>query len=157
MGKAWRTVSVPIEFADLLVNVRNALVQYPLDVLSIGSVAADMSYWDKTNVARETYRASVLSYFSGETKEISPADLVNQLDMMISKVVLGIGKAIATTDRENAGISPTYFWYECDSYEIIPPTVHSVPPPPTQVVSKAFVRHEVGRIFQISLGPVELR
>lgn len=131
-----KNVEVPKEFSQFLSSMDAALDSF--DGSSKDDIA-DFSYWDASNNARETYRDAVVATFDGEKVTISSSQITAILNKMLAKTKAGIDRAVAF----NNGLSPTYFYYECVDYEIIPPapTVSGQAPPATQVKVKQFKLH----------------
>ena len=127
---------LPAEFGVLLESLRDGLEKFSA---SAKDSAAEVIYWDVSNTAREVYRESVVSSFSGLTTEISAVSMVALLSAMETKALAGIAKALGT----NGGLSPSYFYYECTDYSInTPPVVMSnEAAPTTTVTAKAFKTH----------------
>lgn len=134
LGKFDRPVSFPIEFGEFIGKLATALDTF---LSSEKDSQAEFSYWDAANTARETYRAAVVSVFDGENTSLSAAYLVDLISKMEKKVERGIAKALDT----NGGLSPSYFYYEATSYEILPPLTVTEPPLPSKVAAKAFKMH----------------
>ena len=129
-----RSVSFPIEFGNFLDAVSAALDAY---LESNKSSSSSFLYWDTTNKAREIYREATIANFDGTLRTYSAVELQDLLAKIEKKNVEAVAKALAT----NSGLSPTYFYYECTGYEIIPPVPNSdptLPAPATQVLSKGF-------------------
>ena len=131
-----RAMELPIEFADFLVEMTAALKTFSA---SDQSVQAEFNYWNASNNAREEYRAATRVRFDGATRKIPAATLVTLLTSMESKVQAGITKALAT----NAGFSPTYFYYECTEYLMLPPLVATVPPTASRIYPLSFIQHSL--------------
>ena len=129
-------VEVPKEFSQFLSDMDMALDSFDA---SAKDDKADFAYWDASNNARETYRAALVATFDGETVSWSATQVTSILNKMLVKTKAGIDRAVAL----NNGLSPTYFYFECVDYEIIPPapTVSGQAPPATQVKVKQFKLH----------------
>ena len=104
-----RSVSLPIEFSAFLADLSTALDTF---FASPKDQSAEFTYWDSSNNAREKYRAAVVGYFDGQKTNLSSDYMVSLISKMELKVAGGIRKALAT----NKGLSPSYFYYECDSF-----------------------------------------
>lgn len=115
VGKSWKGVYVPTEFFNFYSDLQSAMLEYTANVLSLGADEAEFPYWNSTNNAREKYREDIIAHFSGSFVYIPAEELVGVLDLMLSKMEKGVAKAVATSET---GVSPTYFWYECSSYEL---------------------------------------
>jgi hypothetical protein len=153
--KYQRSVTYPKEFADFLLVIGSAVAIYEK---SEKNQEDDFAFWDAANLARENYRHSVSVTFSGETTDISAAHLLTLLAAMETKANRGIARALATTD----GISPSYFYYECVDYGILPAKNTTLPPVPTtggllppveapKIFCKEFSRHILPNFLE---GPV---
>lgn len=131
-----RGVDVPKEFSQFLSDMDAAL-----DAFNGSSKddKADFDYWDASNSAREAYRDATVATFDGEKETMSASQLSAILGKMLAKTSTGIDRAVAY----NNGLSPTYFYYECVDYEIIPPaaTIPGQAAPATQVKVKQFKVH----------------
>jgi len=137
-------VDVPKEFSVFLSDMDAALDAFNGSkdlVLDSDSDKdkADFEYWDSSNFAREKYRDATVATFDGEKVTMTAPQLTSLLGKMMTKTREGIDRALAY----NNGLSPTYFYYECVDYEIIPPaaTIPGQPAPATQVRVKQFKVH----------------
>lgn len=139
-----RSVSLPIEFSAFLADLSTALDTF---FASPKDQSAEFTYWDSSNNAREKYRAAVVGYFDGQKTNLSSDYMVSLISKMELKVAGGIRKALAT----NKGLSPSYFYYECDSFEMLAVTVVSDPPQATRVAAKSFKLHTLPLFLE---GPV---
>jgi len=101
-----KTVTFPKEFAEFMTGLSAALTAYSK---SSKDKAAEHTYWDASNTAREKYRAEVVATFSGLTVTLPTSYLVTLLGAVEQKTTDGITRALAT----NNGLSPSYFHYEC--------------------------------------------
>ncbi len=99
-------VALPAEFGDYL----DALA----DLTS--SEQDPFLWWDHANQLRETYRDRVYSAFSGEDVIYTLSGLDPVLELFEGRIREGIKRA-ETWAQE--GLTPTYFRYEVDSYEIL--------------------------------------
>jgi len=135
-SKFGKPIEVPTEFFIFLSSLDAALKDY---ASSSKDAAADWTYWDASNNAREDYRAKTLVRFVGTKEFVGANYLVPLLAAMISKVGVGISKALAS----NGGFSPTYFSYECTEYVILPVTVVTIPAQSDKVVCKKFVQNSL--------------
>jgi len=106
-----RTVSLPVELADLLRQLVTQLTAYH----SAFDAERDFSYWDAVADAREAYRDRVRLGFDGRTETIAFATLAPVLQAFRDKVAAGIAKAEALT----SDVPPTYFTYEVQDYEAL--------------------------------------
>ena len=134
-----RSISFPMEFGNFLDAVSAALDIY---LASVKTTEDSFTYWDATNKAREIYRDATIATFDGSLRTYTASELLVLLATIEKKNVEAVAKALDT----NNGLSPSYFYYECTGYEIIPPipnTDPSQPPPATQVVSKGFTTHSL--------------
>lgn len=72
-----------------------------------------LSFWNKINNVKESYREQVYQGFAGSTTTLSSAYLAGILEEWYTVVRIGIDKACAM----NNGICPTYFSFEVTKYE----------------------------------------
>lgn len=100
VDKYERPVVIPAELGVLIDAVNNALdvldnsgFEEP-EVLPKDVPKELFSYWDTVATARETYRASVDKYFSGNTTELSASDLSAMITRWIEEIEVGIARAI---------------------------------------------------------------
>mmetsp|Transcript_28438 Transcript_28438/g.28753 ORF Transcript_28438/g.28753 Transcript_28438/m.28753 type:complete len:1169 (+) Transcript_28438:76-3582(+) len=107
LNKYSRPVVFPKEFSTFLYSLQTALNYIPSS-----NENGDLHFWNAANDAREMYRASTISYFTGETEKWTASDLASVIDMMITRTQKGIDKAVAL----NGGLSPSYFYHECSNY-----------------------------------------
>jgi hypothetical protein len=102
---------LPGELSSLLREVTAQLQAYNAST----DPQRDFVYWDNVAAAREAYRESIRSGFSGETQSIAGRDLADTLALFTAKIKAGIRRAVEL----NGGIPPTYFTYEVTGYDII--------------------------------------
>ncbi len=90
------------ELADFLLNIHDILrnESYPL------------SYWEKSNEAKERYRLSVLQGISGKEKQIS----VSKVRKLLSSIIAKIDKATKIAEGKR-GLLSTYFSHEITHYK----------------------------------------
>ena len=100
VDKYERPVVIPAELGVLIHAVNNALdvldksgFEEP-EVLPEDVPKELFSYWDTVATARETYRASVDKYFSGNTTELSASDVSTIITRWIGEIEVGIARAI---------------------------------------------------------------
>jgi hypothetical protein len=100
IDKYERPVVIPAELGVLIHAVNNALdvldksgFEEP-EVLPEDVPKELFSYWDTVATARETYRASVDKYFSGNTTELSASDVSTMITRWIGEIEVGIARAI---------------------------------------------------------------
>ncbi len=72
-----------------------------------------LSFWNRSNDAKEQYRKETFAGISGKKKAYSTESLKEMLESFLAVVNRGIEKACGKTD----GICPTYFTYEVPQYE----------------------------------------
>lgn len=72
-----------------------------------------ISFWNKMNDAKESYREQIYQGVTGKTETISSAALAEMLEEWYAVVRIGIDKACDI----NQGICPTYFTYEVTEYK----------------------------------------
>ncbi len=107
-----RSVSVQRELAVFI----DALAQITEDeAKNIAGEQELLSFWNRINDAKESYRDRVYNGMSGETAEYSAAALVPVLEAWRNTVSAGIDKALSYSGED--GICPTYFSYEVTRYE----------------------------------------
>lgn len=131
-----RAIEVPEEFATLLTKLSAALNTFSH---SEKDTLAEFVYWNASNNAREKYREDTRVRFSGDLRKVAPTDLYSLLVTMQTKVQAGIAKALATND----GYSPTYFFYECSDFTMLPPKKETVPPTASIIVPNSFILHSL--------------
>jgi hypothetical protein len=110
--KFHRSVTVPEEFAELFTSITDALAAFDA---SSRDEQAEFDYWNTVNNAREKYRLLTVATFTGVTVDLDNATLIAATIAIRKKTNAGINRALAT----NAGLSPTYFYYECVDYEMV--------------------------------------
>jgi hypothetical protein len=134
LGKYNRGVDVPTEFGDFAITVLGNLRDY----FNSTNSTAEFDYWNANNNAREAYVSATNGPFNGAKETLSADWLVSFFTLIDEKTTAGIKKALAL----NGNLSPTYFYYDCTDYEILPPpkVVPPALPPPTQVAAKSFVQ-----------------
>jgi hypothetical protein len=125
-----RGITLPIEFASFVTSLVNALEALQASTTDSTDEASDFAYWDASNNARETYRKAVATFFEGSTVEMSSTDLIYAIGLMQEKTQAGIDRALAT----NSGLSPSYFFHECTSFD-------EVGEKPVTAVPKKFLMH----------------
>ena len=128
-------ISFPIEFAQFLSSLKQTLEVF---AISSKDEAACFAFWDSSNNARELYRLLVVAYFDGSLQEFSASYLVDVLGAVELKLEDGIRKALALHD----GLSPTYFYYECTEFLILPSDPTLVPQT-TRVAALQFRMHQL--------------
>jgi len=131
-----RAVIVPVEFATFLSKLSAALGVF---AHSDKSTHAEFVHWNASNNAREEYRHATRVRFSGETSKLAPAELVSLLTAMQAKTQAGITRALATND----GYSPTYFFYECTDFTMLPPLKETIPASASRIVPNSFILHSL--------------
>lgn len=104
-----RTVSLPVELADLLRQLVAQLTAYH----AAFDAERDFRYWGAVADAREAYRDRVRLGFDGRTETIAFVTLAPVLRAFRDKVAAGIAMAEALT----GDVPPTYFTYEVQDYE----------------------------------------
>jgi hypothetical protein len=100
VDKYERPVVIPAELNDLINTVNDALdvldksgFEEP-EVPTVDVPKELFTYWDTVATARETYRASVDKYFSGNTTELSSSDVSDMIERWIGQIEVGIARAI---------------------------------------------------------------
>jgi len=74
-----------------------------------------LTYWQRSNDAKEAYRAKVKEGINGEEKDIFINDIKDFLSFIIARVDASVEKA-----RESSGgILPTYFYHEVTEYTVL--------------------------------------
>lgn len=148
LSKVGKPMEVPSEFLTFLTALDAALKEFASSASKDDAEAdVDWIYWDASNNAREAYRAETQVRFNGTKVSVEADYLVPLLAAMISKVNAGISKAVAS----NGGFSPTYFWYECTEYEILPVTLVTIPVQPEKLVCKKFAQNPLPLFLE---GPI---
>lgn len=124
-----RPVVVPEELGELIDTIQNELST----LLSSGftdeeELALDVpevlfTYWDNVATAREEYRNKVGLHFSGETRELSAADVKAMTSQWLSQIEIGMERAMKIGSQGfgndgNSGVQPSYFSYDVTKYEV---------------------------------------
>ncbi len=104
-----REVELLSELADFIVETCRIVKEEKENLLVQEKV---LSFWNKTNDAKEYYRERIYQRVSGETIQISSEVLAENLEAWHCVVRAGIDKACAM----NEGICPTYFTFEVTKY-----------------------------------------
>jgi hypothetical protein len=133
LSKYERPVLIPTEFNNFIKVVQINLKAYDA---SLKDEAAEFSFWNEVNVAREIYREQTTNYFLGTYDTVPASDLIALLSDIIAKVNVGISRALGTT---SSGISPTYFYYECVDYTRYNKSDRMIDPP--QILPTKFRMH----------------
>jgi len=105
-------IELPVEVAELLDEINQQLETYQHSESSTRGHA----YWDAVSTNRENYREKVRLGFEGLEKSIGAAALTEHLRAFLQKVEAGMARAETLT----GGMSPTYFVFEVEDYEILP-------------------------------------
>lgn len=105
-----RTISIPVEVAQLLEDVEVLLDQY---LASSQSETDAFKYWDQVSSAREVYREKICFGFDGELSELSISDIERAIHKFLKHVERGIAKGLEIGN----GVYPTYFAYEAVEYQ----------------------------------------
>lgn len=131
-----RSIVVPGELGVMVKSLEAALEVFES---SPKDKQANFVYWDASNNAREAYRASTNRVFSGVTTELSSTYLIELIDKMETKTYTAIDAAV----KGNNGLSPTYFYYECTSFEMSDPLTVQDPPLPSTITALEFKQHSL--------------
>jgi hypothetical protein len=102
-------LELPIEISDLLQKIQAALRDYQENQTE----KADFIYWDCVSSAREMYRENTRLGLDGMEKTVEPDEIKFFISQMIKKLKAGIERAL----KLNAGIPPTYFFYEVEDFD----------------------------------------
>lgn len=103
VDKYGRPLTVPSEFADMLVEVNAALTELtatgfkdpaPGDSVPLDVPSDLFNYWNRVATARETYRSKVEYYFSGQTTELAAKDVSDMISNWLAETELGMARAI---------------------------------------------------------------
>ncbi len=137
---------VPNEFNSFLAAVAQNLDAYNAAVAKSPDNIEQLEFdhWNANNLAREAYRASTIATFSGLTATLNSVALQATLAKFEAKVNTGIARALATITNADSSpnvVSPTYFYYECTAFKMLPVTAVTVPAQATQVEVTAFKQH----------------
>lgn len=124
-----RPVVVPAELAEMISAVTVALDN--LDASAFGEpesvefqVPTELfTYWDYVATARETYRAKVQTYFSGETHSYDASTMSEIVGRWLEQIEAGMARAITFGshghgDDGTSGIPPSYFSYDVTEWEL---------------------------------------
>lgn len=104
-----KEVALSAELADFIKRAAQIVQEEERALLNEQKV---LSFWNKINDAKESYREVVYQGFTGETEVLSSAYLAETLEKWYTVVRVGIDKACAM----NEGICPTYFTFEVTDY-----------------------------------------
>lgn len=138
-----RPISIPTEFSSFMHSLKDILHDF-FNEFPCGESSKDLEntsefdFWDKSNNARERYRASVLGNLVGTFEEWPAAAVLPLLQQMIVKTNAGIKRALGMTPR---GETPTYFYYEADDFYTEPNSKNPLAPP--LVFPRSFKVHTV--------------
>mmetsp|Transcript_19116 Transcript_19116/g.26920 ORF Transcript_19116/g.26920 Transcript_19116/m.26920 type:complete len:687 (-) Transcript_19116:390-2450(-) len=124
-----RPVVVPTEFAEMVHTVNEALATFVAegydepDELVFDVPDIFFNYWDTVATARETYRAKVEYYFSGNTTEFTSAEVSSMIENWMVQINAGIARAIkfgsqGFDDDGHSGIPPSYFSYDVTKWTL---------------------------------------
>ncbi|MBU0469752.1 MAG: hypothetical protein KJ736_11925, partial [Candidatus Omnitrophica bacterium] len=87
-------------------------------VLELSSVLCKekkaLSYWDKSNEAKEKYRALIRKGIDGKVCEISVAEIRDFLKLVIARTDRAI-----SSGKDSKGFLATYFYHEVKNYEVL--------------------------------------
>jgi hypothetical protein len=95
-----RPVTIPAEFAELVVKVNAALDDLEAssftepEELSVDVPSELFTYWDTVATAREEYRADVQYYFSGETHDYNASALDSMIERWLGQIEIGMERAV---------------------------------------------------------------
>ncbi len=104
-----RKVELLSELADFIGETCRIVKEEKANLLIQEKV---LSFWNKTNDAKERYRERIYQGVSGETTQLSSEVLAENLEAWHCVVRAGIDKACTM----NEGICPTYFTFEVTEY-----------------------------------------
>lgn len=105
VDKYQRSVVIPAELGDMISTVNQALDTLALSGIKVPNMpTVDVpkelfTYWDTVATARESYRAAVDKYFSGETLELSASDVSAMIERWMGEIEIGIARAIKIGSR----------------------------------------------------------
>eukprot|EP00567_Pseudictyota_dubia_P009268 CAMPEP_0197438536 /NCGR_PEP_ID=MMETSP1175-20131217/5506_1 /TAXON_ID=1003142 /ORGANISM="Triceratium dubium, Strain CCMP147" /LENGTH=1314 /DNA_ID=CAMNT_0042968287 /DNA_START=186 /DNA_END=4130 /DNA_ORIENTATION=+ len=123
-------IVVPVEAATLVDSINDALDElamrsYVENPEQIPYTVPDelFQYWDAVSNARERYRSSTVTHFSGVEKEISVTQAVTMLERWIDQVESGVSRSLligSQGDGDNglSGLSPTYFSFNVTKWTL---------------------------------------
>lgn len=104
-----KEVSLPVEIADLLFEVRNTLGLYESKELS------EFEYWNKIADIREQYRDTIRFGVSGKETKVDTTTIKEIFQSFAVKIDLGLDKALELGN----GIYPTYLYYNAKEYQVL--------------------------------------
>ncbi|MCI3918698.1 cellobiose phosphorylase [Paenibacillus sp. TRM 82003] len=119
-----RSVALPVEAAELLDEVQEAMEAYERGTVErgaggeanaggeAGAEERNYAYWDRTASARERYRERVAFGFDGAERALEASELETFLGRALGKLQAAMDRAMAIGD----GVFPTYFRYEVAAY-----------------------------------------
>eukprot|EP00555_Chaetoceros_dichaeta_P003014 CAMPEP_0198248510 /NCGR_PEP_ID=MMETSP1447-20131203/259_1 /TAXON_ID=420782 /ORGANISM="Chaetoceros dichaeta, Strain CCMP1751" /LENGTH=1219 /DNA_ID=CAMNT_0043932919 /DNA_START=97 /DNA_END=3756 /DNA_ORIENTATION=+ len=123
-----RPVVIPTEFFGVVNEINAALdtldssgFEEP-EATSYDVPQELFTYWNTVATARETYRAKVEYYFSGDTSSMASDEVVAIIDRWLAQIDLGMSRAIkfgsqGDGDDGTSGIPPSYFHYIITQWE----------------------------------------
>jgi len=132
VDKYGRSIVIPTELADMIVEVNSALDTLqaagytdpaPTEDIPLAVPDVLFNYWNAVATAREKYRAKVEYYFSGETTELAAKDVSGMISRWLGEVEMGMARAIRVgshgfEDNGKSGIPPSYFSYNITKWEL---------------------------------------
>ena len=104
--KYGRAIELPIEAAQLLRAVHQAVEDYEVDKYD------RLGVWNQVNIAKEAYRETTVFGIDGATQSIDAKELADILEGFIAYINGGIKKACELND----GIAPAYMAYGMQDY-----------------------------------------
>lgn len=118
-----RSIVIPSELGDMLDSVGDALDDLEKsgyedpDDLPFDVPEELFNYWDVVASARENYRNDVQYYFSGDTLELSAADVSDMIGRWLDQIELGMARAAkfgshGWEDDGTSGVPPSYFSFD---------------------------------------------
>jgi len=126
VSKFKRPFDVPAELGELIDAIRTAMdnLQGYDDVENLSKTvpASLFVYWDSVATAREEYRTSVKTGFSGKTITLTPDEVIPTLRAWIKEIDKGKARAFSFGshghgDNGLSGVPPTYFSYNVTKFE----------------------------------------
>ena len=113
LSRSRRDISFPVEFSEFM-----GLLAESLELMEgkFGHKSAEFKHWSRSNDARERYRREMIGDVKCEYEVWSAKKVLRFLDAIELKTTHGISRALAT----NNGLPPTYFYYECTDYSVVP-------------------------------------
>jgi hypothetical protein len=127
-SKYKRPITVPEELGTLLDSIESALDELDENYVDAPPLQTKVPpalfrYWDTIATAREMYRKSIETTFTGTTLDLAADMVVSVLKRWINEIELGKSRAMSFAthghgDDGKSGITPTYFSYNITKWRL---------------------------------------